>query len=74
MGNNIQKIVRLIVIFSVNTACNSSSSTGVLLEDVDFSNGKYALYIKHKELGEFMVQDKTKFGAHFKYRQRRSMA
>lgn len=57
MGNNIQKMVRLIVIFSVNTACNSSSSTGVLLEDVDFSNGKYALYIKHKELGEFMVQD-----------------
>ncbi|MGS2760925.1 hypothetical protein [Sinomicrobium sp. M5D2P9] len=57
MKIHIQIIVMLVVSFSLFTACNSNQSIDALLEDVDFSNGKYALYIKHKELGEFMVLD-----------------
>lgn len=50
-------ILITLITYSILIGCNSNQSTGGVLQDINFSSGKYALYIKHKELGEFMVLD-----------------
>ncbi|QDH79609.1 hypothetical protein FKX85_11395 [Echinicola soli] len=57
---NALKALTLLFSFSAcnfNQSAKKDISSGALLADMDFSNGKYALYIKHKEFGEFMVLD-----------------
>ncbi len=36
-----------------------TKDTSFILKDIDFSNGSYGLYIRHKEQGTFFVDDET---------------
>jgi len=42
----------------INTFYKPYQNKGLFLKDIDFLDGEYALYIKHKAFGEFIVSDK----------------
>jgi len=44
----------------VKNFTNIFKTKGLFLEDIDFSDGEYSLYIRHKEYGKFMVLDEKK--------------
>lgn len=56
MNIKILKLLTIMSIFSLFSGCKSENSN-FFLKDIDLSDANYALYIKHKEFGEFMVLD-----------------
>ena len=51
---HIRNVIRLTIMFLL-TACASDDTP---IENIDFSEGNYAVYIRHKEHGTFMVTNK----------------